>query len=145
MVLNGFFNLVFGWSVSINPIFGIVFVSFVLTLISVLAYKYFTDQDMLKSLKSESKKMRDDMKNHRDNPEKVKEINKRMGEQSMKMMKQSFKPMIITFVPIILIFTWLREAYSGIGPLLFGLNWFWTYFIFTFVFSFALRKILKVH
>ncbi len=82
-------------------------VSFVVTLISTLAYKYTTDQGLIKRTKEDIKKLRDKQKKHRDDKEKMLEIQQKMMSKNMIIMKQSFKPMIYTVIPFLLVFAWL--------------------------------------
>lgn len=96
----------------------IIGVSLLITLVSTLAYKYFTNQAEMKSLKDDIKKHQDEMKGHKDNPKKVMEIQKKAMEKNFRYMGQSMKPMLITFLPIILVFAWLNQvvAYEPLMP-----------------------------
>lgn len=129
-----------------SPLTGIIFVSFILTLLSTLAYKLFTDQKLMKDVKDEMKDIRKEMKEFAHDPAKVAELQKRSLEKSANQMKQSFKPMLITIIPFLLVFNWLRTEYEVLTVNFLGISsWFWTYFIFTIIFSIVLRKLLKVH
>jgi len=110
-----------------------------------LAYKFLTDQRLLKSLKDELKGFQEEIKQNKDKPEKVVEVQKKAMEKNLKLMTHSLKPTLYTFIPVILIFTWLRDTYVDKGAIFLSLNWIWTYVIFSIIFSFMLRKILKVH
>ncbi|MBI4447344.1 DUF106 domain-containing protein [Candidatus Woesearchaeota archaeon] len=128
--------------------YGLIIISFILTLIVTLAYKFFTDQKLMKELKEEMKALQKEVKELKDHPEKMMEAQKKAMEKNMKYLMHSMKPTLITFIPIILIFGWLRQYYTAIGnPDLppFGLTWIWTYIIFSLVMSIALRKILKIY
>jgi|SRR3989344_8286932 len=144
MALNNFFNFIFGWAVNINPLTGMIVISFFLTLIVTLVYKWTTDQAMMKSLKDELKQHQKEMKDHKGDPKKMMEIQGRAMEKNMKYFMHSLKPMIITFIPLILVFGWLKETYNGID-VLFGLSWIWSYIIFSMIFSIILRKVMKVY
>ncbi len=98
-LLGGFLNL--------PSLVIIITVSFLISLISMLVYKFVTDQKKLKSIQDEQKKLREEMKKYKDKPDKVMKLQKRAMEISMEMMPQTFKSMMVTFIPIILIFTWL--------------------------------------
>ncbi len=144
--LNLFFDLSLGWTLKLGPLYGIIIVSFVITLITTVVYKYATDQEALKKLKDENKELQAKMKEHKENPAKIKEINSELAKKSMESLKHQIKPMIITFLPLFLIFGWLRKSYAGSTEnifLIFG--WFGTYFVFSFIFSIVLRKVLKVY
>ncbi len=146
MVFDNFFNSVFGWAIEADPLGGLIFISFVLTLLITLAYKFMTDQDLMKSVKAEMKEIRKEMKEFKDNPEKVMELQKKSMDKSMIQMKNSFKPMLITFIPLIIIFGWLRSVYAEeVVKFLWIDSWLWIYIIFSIIFSIALRKFMKVH
>ena len=146
MVLESFFDLIFGWSVNMNPLFGMIFISFILTLIVTLIYKYTTDQKSMKDLKDELKNLQKKMKEHKEDAGKMMEIQKEAMEKNIKYMKHTFVPMILTFLPIIIIFGWIKGEYAEEGKIFFGLfGWLGTYIIFSIIFSYGLRKILKVY
>ena len=146
MVLESFFDLIFGWAVNISPLFGMIFISFILTLIVTLIYKYTTDQKSMKDLKDELKNLQKKMKEHKEDNSKMMEIQKEAMEKNIKYMKHTFVPMILTFLPIIIIFGWIKAEYAEEGKIFFGLfGWLGTYIIFSIIFSYGLRKILKVY
>jgi len=144
-MFDSFFNLIFGDLISWNPLVAIILISFLMTLVITLSYKFLTNQEMMKSLKEEIKGFQQQMKENKEDTQKVMELQKQALEKNMKYMMHSFKPTLFTFVPLIIIFTWLRTTYSTQGPLLFGLSWFWIYIIVSIVFSLVLRKSLKIH
>jgi len=126
--------------------YNLLLMAFILTGVITLAYKFITDQNLMKSLKGEAKDLQKKMKEFKSDPDKAMEIQKKIMENTMKTMKQSLKPMLFTFLPIIFIFGWLRDYYEvNPGDVLFGLSWFWVYVIFSIILSVALRKLLKVH
>jgi len=126
---------------------NIFLLSFLLTLVMTLFYKFLTDQKLMKELKDEMKVIQQEMKDLKDHPEKVMETQKKYWEKNMKYLLQSLKPTLITFIPILLIFEWMRRYYSDLGnpDVLFGLGWIWIYIFSSILLSIALRKILKVH
>jgi len=148
MVLDSFFNAIFGWAIGQPPsLVGLIVVSIVLTFFVTLVYKFMTDQEALKSIKKEMKEIRKEMKEVKDDPTRMMELNKQSMEKSMVQMKNSFKPMIITFIPLIIIFGWLRNVYEGVDLNFLGFinGWLWVYIIFSMIISIILRKIMKVH
>ena len=145
MVLDSFFDAMFGSVIEASPLWGVILVSFVFTLLITLAYKYLTDQEVMKSLKAEMKEMRKEMKEYKDNPEKMMQIQKQSFEKSMQQMKMQLKPMLITMIPLLIMFTWLRSTYEGTGDLFWIFGWLGTYIITSIIFSIVLRKVLKVH
>ena len=111
-------NPVFAPLLNISPLFAIVIISFIITLLITLIHKFTTNQEVMKGLKKDMKDHQDEMKKHKDSPQKVMEIQKQVMQKNMEFMKHSFKPMIFTFIPIIIIFGWLNSnmAYYPIMP-----------------------------
>jgi uncharacterized membrane protein (DUF106 family) len=149
MALESFFNFIFGWAVAISPLVGIIFISLVLSSISSIAWKYLTDQDLLKALREKNSKMREETKKHKDDPEKLKEINSKMAREALEDMKsqykQSLKPMLVTLVPFALAFIWIRKTYEPLGDVFLMFGGIGTYIIFSIIFSMVLRKVMKVY
>src|SRR3989344_8240865 len=143
MISNSFFDLIFGWAVNMNPLFGMIFISFILTLLVTLIYKYTTDQKSMKELKDDIKNLQKKMKEHKEDAGKMMEVQKEAMEKNIKYMKHTFVPMILTFLPIIIIFGWIKEKYTPKGDIFFMFGWLGTYIIFSLIFSMILRKILK--
>ncbi len=144
MTFNTFFNTLFGWAIGISPLFGISLIALVITLITTLAYKFFTDQNAIKLIRDEMQSIQKKIKESTDDKLKL-DLSKQIWEKNMESMRHNLKPMIITFLPIIIIFNWLREAYAGYGALLFGLEWLGTYIILSILFSITLRKLFNVY
>lgn len=146
-MLDKYVNAVFGPIMNLPEPYGLLVVSFILTAVMTIIYKFMTDQKLMKELKEEMAALRKDMKTLKDNPAKMMEVQKKAMEKNMKYMMHSMKPTIITFLPIIIIFSWLRSYYEVLGnPKIFlGLSWIWAYIIFSFAISIALRKLLKIH
>ena len=145
MVLENFFNSIFGWAIKISPLFAIVVVSAVLTLITTLIYKYTTDQKAMKALREELKKLQDEMKTTKDNPGRMMELQKIMWQKNLDSMKHNLKPMLITFLPVIIVFRWMAQTFAPYGKIIFIFGWLGTYIICTLVLSIAFRKLLKVY
>jgi len=103
---------------SIHPLLLIIGFSFIVTIISVLVYKFFTNQAEMKRLKEELKAHQKEMRDHRGDQKKLLEIQKKAMEKNMRYMQHSFKPMIFTFIPIILLFGWFQAnlAYFPLLP-----------------------------
>jgi|ETNmetMinimDraft_16_1059900.scaffolds.fasta_scaffold26911_2 uncharacterized membrane protein (DUF106 family) len=101
------------------PIFTVVLLmSFLITLLITLIYKFTTNQSLMKSLKTELKELQKEMKELRDHPEKMMQVQKQAMQTNMKYMGQSMKSTLYTFLPIILIFGWMNAhlAFIPIGP-----------------------------
>ncbi|MBS3158476.1 DUF106 domain-containing protein [Candidatus Woesearchaeota archaeon] len=115
MVLNAFTS----WFLSLSPIISVSIVSIIVSIITILIYKRFTNQTLMKSLKDELKELQKSAKELRDKPEDAMKVQKRMMEVNMKYMMQSMRATIITMLPIILIFGWMNAHYS-VQPILPG-------------------------
>lgn len=106
---------------TIGPFWTIVLVSVITSLISVLAYKYFTNQSLLKEISDDRKAFQKRVKEAPNTDEKMR-LQKEMAEKSMEKMgiplKESFKPMLITLIPILIIFGWMNAnlVYEPIFP-----------------------------
>tara|TARA_Y100000034_G_C6614891_1_gene267886 strand:- start:37 stop:474 length:438 start_codon:yes stop_codon:yes gene_type:complete len=145
-MLDNFFNAIFGPLISWSPLGALIIISFILTALITVAYKYFTDQELMKSLKAELKSLQHEMKEAKHDTEKVMQLQKQSMEKNMKYMMNSFKPTLITLIPILIIFSWLRAEYTDKALNFLGINsWIWIYIIFSIIFSIALRKLLRVH
>ena len=99
---------IFGIFLHIGPTFTILILSIVITLISVLIHKRFTDQQAFKRIKEESVEIRKQLKEtSKTDPDKAIELNKKLMESSMVQMKGMWKPMIISMLPLLILFGWL--------------------------------------
>lgn len=116
--LNPVMDVLFGWTLQMHPFWSILLISFILSLLVTLIYKFTTNQSLMKSLKEEIKALQAEMKTLKHDPNKMMEVNKRAMEANMKYMGQSFKPMLFTFLPVIIIFGWLNAhlAFEPIHP-----------------------------
>jgi len=109
-ILNPLLNL--------NPLLSIIIISFTLSLVVSLIYKYTTNQKLMKDLKNEMKELQNELKELRNDPKKAMEVQKKAMETNLKYMLHSFRSTLFTFIPIILIFGWLNAhyAYEAIHP-----------------------------
>jgi len=144
-MFDSFFNSIFGFLIIWNPTVGLLIVSFLLTLLISLSYKFLTDQKLLKEHKDDVTRLQKELKGLKDEPQKMMEKQKELMEKNLKMMKHNFKPMLFTFIPLIIIFGWLRETYVPMGKLMLGMSWFWIYLISAVIFSMIIRKLLKIY
>lgn len=146
MVLEGFFNTVFGPVMKAGYPANIIAISFVLTLIVTLIYKYTTNQKKMKELKDEIKASQEEIKKNKGDTTKMMEIQKKAMEKNFEYMKHSLIPMFITFIPLIIMFSWLRTFFTTAGnPKFLGLSWIWMYLISSIIFNIILRKVMKVY
>lgn len=126
------------WMVA-NPKLSVILFSAIVTLVSTLITKKYTDQNRMKELKEIQKACQIKLKDSAGNPTKMAEIQKEIMNCSMELIKHSFKPMIITFIPLLIFFWWIREIYSGVFS-----SWLWWYIGTGIVSSIIFRKVLKV-
>ncbi len=146
MVLEGFFNTVFGPIMRLGYPINMIVISVILTLIVTLIYKYTTNQTKMKELKDEIKAAQAEIKKNKDNPTRMMEIQKGAMEKNLIYMKHSLVPMLITFIPLIIMFGWLRSYFTAAeNPKFLGLSWIWMYLISSIILSIIIRKILKVY
>src|SRR3989344_175353 len=139
MVFDSFFNLAFGFLIEWNPLTALIIISFILTALITIAYKYFTDQELMKSLKAELKSLQNEMKEAKHDTQKLMNLQKQSMEKNMKYMMNSFKPTLITLIPLLIIFSWMRNSFTNIELNFLGINsWLWIYIIFSILFSIAL-------
>ena len=71
-----------------NPALSLLIISFALTLVSTLIYKYTTDQETIKSFKERTKQLQQEMRSLKDNPAQMMEKNKELMEMNIKLIKQ---------------------------------------------------------
>lgn len=122
-----------------SPKVSIAVFSVIVTLISTLVQKHFTDQEHLKSLKKRQKEIQAEIKKTKE-PSVMQELNAEMLQLTGVMFKKSMKPMFVTIIPFLILFTWLRSVYV---PVLGG-GWIWYYLGYSILASVVLRKVLKV-
>lgn len=124
-----------------NPKVSIAVFSVIVTLISTLVQKKFTDQEHLKSLKKRQKEIQKELRKTKD-PSIMQELNAEMLSLTGVMFKSSMKPMFVTIIPFLILFAWLRGVYGAEEVL--GGSWIWYYLGYSVLASIVLRKILKV-
>ncbi len=109
---------VLGPLLALPPLLSIVVISGIISSITIVAYKFFTDQSLMKDLRNEIKELQEELKELKNKPEKAMKVQTRMMETNMKYMSESMKPTLFTFIPIILIFGWLNShmAYYPVTP-----------------------------
>jgi uncharacterized membrane protein (DUF106 family) len=154
MVLENMFDWLFSPFLKFGDGVGIILISVLLTLLITLFYKFFTNQELMKSLKKELKSLQKEMKTLKDNPEKFMKTQKKAMQKNLEYMKHSMKPTLITFLPLILIFGWLRFKFADSGDIFIwgfniplfgtGLGWLGIYFFSAVISSIIFRKILKI-
>jgi uncharacterized membrane protein (DUF106 family) len=118
MMAFSFLDPVLGPVLLLPPFWGLLLLSFVISLLITVIYKYTTDQNMMKQLKDEIKEFQKEIKELRSNPEKAMQVQKEAMKTNMKYMSMSMKATLITFIPIIFIFGWMSShlAYESLKP-----------------------------
>lgn len=139
------------------PLLSMMLFSLVITLLSTIAYKKFTNQQKMKELREKQKEIQETSKQFRNDPKKMLELQQEMMRLSGEQMRASMKITLITLLPFILIFNFLKNLYTdaevgniidwGVRVPLFdtGAGWLLSYLIFSIIFSMILRKIMKVY
>ena len=97
---------------SMSPLFSLLALSFVLSLVITVVYKYTTDQTLMKSLKDELKGFQDQMKDAGEDTSELMRIQKLAMEKNFEFMKHSMKSTLFTIIPLILIFGWMGAAFD---------------------------------
>ena len=130
-----------------NADIGMIIVTASIMLIITLVQKFTVDNDTLRKLKSEQKKLQQDMKEFKNHPEKFMELQKESMKKAGEMITISMRSFSYTAIPIILFFRWFSDYFVAFSPPLkiFGFfSWFWAYFIFSIIFSLIFRKMFKL-
>ncbi|MBI2208681.1 DUF106 domain-containing protein [Candidatus Woesearchaeota archaeon] len=118
MVFENILNPVFTPFLNLPTLWAVILLSFLISLIITLIYKYTTDQNLMKSLKEEMKDLQKGMKELKNSPERAMQSQKKIMQLNGKYMMQSMKSMLYSFIPIILIFGWMNShlAYDPVLP-----------------------------
>ena len=124
--------------VQLYPIYSLIGISIMVTLVSTLAHKWLTNQEHMKNLKARQKEIQKELKSCKDT-DLLKELNGELLQLTGVMFKSSMKPMFVTIIPFLLLFNWLRAVYSPILS-----SWIWYYLGFSILSSIFIRKVLKV-
>ncbi len=113
-ILNPILNPLLNFS----PFWGIIIITFLVSLFISFIYKLMTDQTKMKEMKQKQKDFQKQMKELKDNPEQMMALQKEAMGSNMEYMKASLKPTLVTFIPIILLFGWMTAnlAYEPIFP-----------------------------
>jgi len=110
--LNPVLDIFFGPLLNLVPIWAMLVLSAVLSLLITLVYKWTTNQTMMKQLKDDVKKYQTEMKANKHDQKKVLEIQGKAMNANMQLMKHSFRPTLITLLPIIIIFGWVSGHFN---------------------------------
>ena len=118
MAFENLLNPIFSPLLNLPTLWAVVLLSFLISFIITLLYKYTTNQNLMKQLKEEMKEFQKEIKELRKEPEKAMQVQKRAKQTNMKYMMQSMKSTLYSFIPIIIIFSWMTAhlAYDPILP-----------------------------
>ena len=118
MVFENILNPVFSPLLNLPTLWAVVLLSFLISVIITLVYKYTTNQDLMKQLKGEMKEFQKEIKELRKEPEKAMQVQKKSMQTNMKYMMHSMRSTLFSFIPIIIIFSWMTAnfAYDPILP-----------------------------
>ena len=136
----------FGFLLIWNATYGMLIIVFLISLFTIIVQKYFTDQETIKKLKEDQKRIQKEIKQYRGDPKKIMELQKKQLQALPRSLKLNLRPMIITSIPLLLLFRWFWDFFKILGdPKFFGfMSWFIFYLVFTLIFSGMLKKFLKV-
>jgi len=118
MVFENLLNPIFSPLLNLPTLWAVILLSFLISLIITVVYKYTTNQDLMKQLKDEMKEFQREIKELKKEPEKAMQVQKKSMRTNMKYMMQSMKSTLYSIVPIIIIFSWMSAnfAYDPILP-----------------------------
>ena len=113
-------SFLFDWALNFQPLFAVIIISVIVSVLITLAYKYFTNQVEMKETKKKMDELRDKTKEKGKSMEEIKNIQSELMKLNFDYMKHTFKPkiLLITMVPIYFIFAWFNStlAYEPLLP-----------------------------
>ena len=98
---------------SLNPTMALFLLSFFISLMVTLIYKWTTDQNLMKQLKDEISSLQAQLKALQHDPQKSLDVQKRAMEVNMKYMMHSFRSTFFTLIPMIFIFGFLSAHFAS--------------------------------
>ena len=118
MVFENLLNPIFFPLLNLPTLWAILVLSFFISLIVTVLYKYTTDQNLMKQLKDEMKEFQKEIRELKKEPEKAMQVQKKSMQTNMKYMTQSMKSTLYSILPLIIIFSWMNAhlAYEPILP-----------------------------
>lgn len=112
MVVETLLDPVLGWTLNLPLWVALAILSFAVSLVITVVYRFATDQKEMKRLKEKTKSFQKKMREHRDNPKKLAKIQKEAMQTNMSYMGKSIKPTLYTILPLLLVFAWMNAAFS---------------------------------
>ena len=111
----GFENIldpIFSPLLNFPTLLAIIILSFLISLIITIVYKYTTDQNLMKQLKEEVKEFQKEAKELKKEPDKAMAVQKKSMQTNMKYMMHSMKSTLYSILPIIIIFSWMNANFA---------------------------------
>ena len=112
MVFENLLNPIFNPLLNLPTIWAVILLSFFISVIITIVYKYTTDQNLMKQLKGEMKEFQREIKELRKDPEKAMQVQKKSMQTNMKYMMHSMRSTLFSFIPIIIIFSWMNANFA---------------------------------
>jgi len=118
MVFESILNPIFDPLLRLPTLWAVIILSFLISVIITLVYKYTTDQNLMKDLKAEMKEFQKEIKELKQDPAKAMQVQKKSMQTNMKYMMHSMRSTLYSIIPIIIIFSWMTAnfAYDPIIP-----------------------------
>ena len=115
---NNILDPILGPLLNFPTLLAVIILSFVISLIITIVYKYTTNQDLMKQLKEEMKEFQREIKELKKDPERAMQVQKKSMQTNMKYMMHSMRSTLFSIVPIIIIFGWMNSnlAFDPILP-----------------------------
>jgi len=128
--------------IPLYPVTSVIIISLMATLVSVLATKWLTNQEHMKSMRKRQKELQEEMKKCQKSGDAcaMEKIQTEMLQITGVMLKSSFKPLFVTMIPFLLLFYWMKSTFVPIM----GFNWIWWYIGASIAGSIVYRKVLDI-
>lgn len=142
-ILDPSAGFLLNWNLNIGMLIIVLFI----TAFTTLVQKYATDQESLKEIKKEQKRIQEKIKAFRHDPKKSMELQKQQMKLMPKQMKLSMSAIAYTGVPFIILFRWFSDYFTTTGQPIrfwFGMSWFVFYLLGAIIFGSILRKTFDV-
>jgi len=115
---NHILDPVLGPLLNFPTLLSVILLSFLISLVITIVYKYTTNQDLMKQLKAEMKEFQREIKELKKDPERAMQVQKKSMQTNMKYMTHSMRSTLFSIIPIIIIFGWMNSnlAFDPILP-----------------------------
>ncbi len=121
-MLNNLLDPILNPLLVLGSFWTVVIISLIVSVFTVVVYKYTTDQTHLRKLKADLKRhQKQATELQKTNPDKAMKLQKKMMKLNGTYMKASFKSTLYTFIPLLIFFGWLGSSLAFV-PILPGTN-----------------------